>query len=103
MQFKYSLGVISLCSALFLVGCNDDNSSVSQTPTVQEQNRSYSRLLFRALPVESERMASKLENKTVETVGGWTFWKGTYNGYPMIISKTRMGMSNSAAADCFGN
>lgn len=49
MQFKYSLGVISLCSALFLVGCNDDNSSVSQTPTVQEQNRNYSRLLFRVL------------------------------------------------------
>lgn len=43
-------------------------------------------------------MASKLENKTVEKIGGWTFWKGTYNGYPMIISKTRMGMSNSAAA-----
>ena len=39
MQFKYSLGVISLCSALFLVGCNDDNSSASQTPTVQEQKQ----------------------------------------------------------------
>ncbi|MFW1707822.1 5'-methylthioadenosine nucleosidase, partial [Acinetobacter baumannii] len=25
-------------------------------------------------------------------------WKGTYNGYPMSITKTRLGMSNSAAA-----
>ncbi|MFI8037956.1 5'-methylthioadenosine/S-adenosylhomocysteine nucleosidase, partial [Acinetobacter baumannii] len=99
MQFKYSLGVISLCSALFLVGCNDDNSSVSQTPTVQEQKQKLQPIIIQgALPVESERMASKLENKTVEKIGGWTFWKGTYNGYPMIISKTRMGMSNSAAA-----
>ncbi|MBC6815289.1 phosphorylase family protein, partial [Acinetobacter baumannii] len=96
MQFKYSLGVISLCSALFLVGCNDDNSSVSQTPTVQEQKQKLQPIIIQgALPVESERMASKLENKTVEKIGGWTFWKGTYNGYPMIISKTRMGMSNS--------
>ncbi len=67
MQFKYSLGVISLCSALFLVGCNDDNSSVSQTPTVQEQKQKLQPIIIQgALPVESERMASKLENKTVE-------------------------------------
>jgi len=99
MQFKCAFGVISLCSALFLVGCNDDNSSVSQTPTVQEQKQKLQPIVIQgALPVESERMASKLENKTVEQIGGWTFWKGTYNGYPMIISKTRMGMSNSAAA-----
>jgi len=99
MQFKYSLGVISLCSALFLVGCNDDNSSVSQTPTVQEQKQKLQPIIIQgALPVESEKMASKLENKTIEEIGGWKFWKGTYNGYPMIISKTRMGMSNSAAA-----
>ncbi|AZB91156.1 5'-methylthioadenosine nucleosidase [Acinetobacter pittii] len=99
MQFKYSLGVISLCSALFFVGCNDDNSSASQTPTVQEQKQKLQPIIIQgALPVESEKMASKLENKTIEEIGGWKFWKGTYNGYPMIISKTRMGMSNSAAA-----
>lgn len=51
-----------------------------------------------ALPVESERMAAKLSHAKVETVAGWTFWKGSYQGYPVIISKTRMGMSNSAAA-----
>ena len=62
MQFKYSLGVISLCSALFLVGCNDDNSSASQTPTVQEQKQKLQPIIIQgALPVESEKMASKLE------------------------------------------
>lgn len=100
MQFKYCLGVISLCSALFLVGCNDDNSSDSQTPTVQEQKQKLQPIIIQgALPVESAHMAAKLQNVTVETIGkSWTFWKGTYNGYPVIISKTRMGMSNSAAA-----
>lgn len=99
MQFKYTFGVISLCSALFFVGCNDDHSTVSQTTPVEEQKQKLQPIIIQgALPVESKQMASKLQNVTVETVGGWTFWKGTYNGYPMVISKTRMGMSNSAAA-----
>lgn len=51
-----------------------------------------------ALPIETEYLVQKLKSPTQETIGGWTFWKGTYQGYPMIISKTRMGMSNSAAA-----
>lgn len=51
-----------------------------------------------ALPIETERLAAKLDHPTTETIGGWKFWKGTYAGYPVIISKTRMGMSNSAAA-----
>ena len=51
-----------------------------------------------ALPIETESLASKLDNTTTETIGGWKFWKGTYQSYPVIISKTRMGMSNSAAA-----
>lgn len=51
-----------------------------------------------ALPVESLQMAKKLDQVQEETIGGWTFWKGTYQDYPVVISKTRMGMSNSAAA-----
>lgn len=51
-----------------------------------------------ALPIESERMLSKLSHVKEEKFGGWSFWKGQYQGYPVIISKTRMGMSNSAAA-----
>lgn len=99
MQFKYTFGVISLCSVLLLVGCNNDHSSVSQISTVEAQKQELQPMIIQgALPIESQQMAAKLQNVTVETVGGWTFWKGTYNGYPMIISKTRMGMSNSAAA-----
>jgi adenosylhomocysteine nucleosidase len=29
---------------------------------------------------------------------GWTFWRGTLGGYPVIVSKTLKGMSNAAAA-----
>lgn len=51
-----------------------------------------------ALPVECEYLASQLTDVEQEIVGGWVFWKGHYLGLPIIISKTRMGMTNSAAA-----
>ena len=51
-----------------------------------------------ALPVECEHLASQLTSVEMETIGGWVFWKGQYQGFPVIISKTRMGMTNSAAA-----
>lgn len=88
---------ILITSSLFLVaGCNDSDDSSPTPPPVSVQLQPI--VIQGALPVESERMASKLQNTTTETVGGWKFWKGTYGGYPVIISKTRMGMSNSAAA-----
>jgi adenosylhomocysteine nucleosidase len=39
-----------------------------------------------------------LENVREEKVSGWTFWSGTLDGYPVVISKTLKGMSNAAAA-----
>ena len=35
---------------------------------------------------------------TEERVQGWIFWRGTLDGYPVIVSKTLKGMSNAAAA-----
>ncbi len=62
MQFKYTFGIISLCSAVFLMGCNDDNSTVSQTSTVEEQKQKLQPIIIQgALPVESQQMAAKLQ------------------------------------------
>ncbi len=97
MQFKYFIGIASVCTAVLLSACNGDNSS-SSSNQVQEKPTLQPIVIQGALPVESERMAAKLDNATVETIGGWKFWKGTYKGYPVVVSKTRMGMSNSAAA-----
>ncbi|QIO07430.1 5'-methylthioadenosine/S-adenosylhomocysteine nucleosidase [Acinetobacter shaoyimingii] len=77
-----------------LAGCNDDDKA-QQT----DSKKNLQPIVIQgALPIETESLAAKLSDTTVETVGGWKFWKGTYQGYPVIISKTRMGMSNSAAA-----
>ena len=51
-----------------------------------------------ALPLECEYLVGLLQNVRQETRGGWVFWRGDYDGVDLIVSKTRMGLSNAAAA-----
>jgi adenosylhomocysteine nucleosidase len=51
-----------------------------------------------AMDLEVMKLASVLENVSVENVQGWTFWRGTLDGYPVVVSKTMKGISNTAAA-----
>lgn len=51
-----------------------------------------------AMPVEAERFAQRLDNPREEQIGGWRFWHGTLDGYPVVVSETQKGMSNAAAA-----
>lgn len=51
-----------------------------------------------AMQIEVEALTRRLEHVTTDTVGQWTFWRGTIDGYPVIVSKTLKGMSNAAAA-----
>src|SRR5262249_49665512 len=44
------------------------------------------------------KLAAALERPTEQTVSGWTFWLGTVDGYPVVVSKTLKGMENAAAA-----
>lgn len=95
MILKKILLTVGLSTIALLTGCNDDNKETVVSPPIKKLQPI---VIQGALPIETERLAAKLSNTTVETYGGWKFWKGTYQGYPVIISKTRMGMSNSAAA-----
>jgi adenosylhomocysteine nucleosidase len=51
-----------------------------------------------AMRSETETLAASLNNVSVEKVGGWTFWRGTLEGYPVIVSRTLRGIANAAAA-----
>jgi adenosylhomocysteine nucleosidase len=51
-----------------------------------------------AMQLEIEKLASRLDNVTVDHVGAWSFWRGEIEGYPVIVSKTLKGVSNAAAA-----
>ncbi|HEX3646348.1 MAG TPA: 5'-methylthioadenosine/S-adenosylhomocysteine nucleosidase [Vicinamibacterales bacterium] len=51
-----------------------------------------------AMDVEIRKLAGSLEHGSEEHVGGWIFWRGTIDGYPVVVSKTLKGMENAAAA-----
>jgi len=51
-----------------------------------------------AMDVEIRKLAGTLANVSEEHVRGWTFWRGTLDGYPVIVSKTLKGLSNAAVA-----
>ena len=51
-----------------------------------------------AMDVEIRKLAGAIQHATEEHVSGWTFWRGTLDGYPVVISKTLKGMENAAAA-----
>lgn len=51
-----------------------------------------------ALDIETDHMVSQLKDVKVKKFGGWQFWEGTYQGYPIVVSRTLMGMTDAAAA-----
>lgn len=55
-------------------------------------------LIQGAMDVETEIMMAVLENKEDVTLGAWKYTKGTLDGYPVVISRTRIGMTNAAAS-----
>ncbi|MGL5359883.1 MAG: 5'-methylthioadenosine/S-adenosylhomocysteine nucleosidase, partial [Shewanella sp.] len=48
--------------------------------------------------VEVETLIAALGEVTVNTFGSWTFWEGELNGYPVVVSRTEIGLANAAAA-----
>ena len=51
-----------------------------------------------AMPVETDQLVKRLDGVAEETVGGWTFWRGTIDLYPVIVSRTMKGVASAAAA-----
>ncbi len=55
-------------------------------------------LIQGAMAAETDKLASRLDDAVIHRVGAWTFWRGTIDGYPVIVSRTLKGASNAAAA-----
>jgi adenosylhomocysteine nucleosidase len=51
-----------------------------------------------AMPSETDAFVARLGHVTIERAGGWTFWRGEVDGYPVIVSRTLKGMENASAA-----
>jgi len=80
--------MVSLCAAT-AVACA--SGGASPTPL-------HPLVLQGAMDAEVKKLVSALNNASETQVGGWTFWSGTLDGYPVVVSKTMKGMSNAAAA-----
>lgn len=55
-----------------------------------------------AMACETESMIAALTNSREERIGPWRFVSGDYQGVPVVISVTRIGMSNAAASTVLG-
>ena len=76
-------------------------SSVNQKviPAVQLVEAQQRPLLIQgAMDVETEILMNAIENPEDITLGVWKYTQGTLNGYPVVISRTRIGMVNAAAS-----
>lgn len=51
-----------------------------------------------AMDVEVRVLVAALAHPVEERAAGWTFWRGTLDGVPVVVSKTLKGMENAAAA-----
>jgi adenosylhomocysteine nucleosidase len=86
---------VALVIGILLIGCSAQGQKAR---AVDSTLASRPIIVQGAMDLEVKRFASRLDNVTVEKVGGWTFWRGTLDGYPVVVSKTMKGLSNSAAA-----
>lgn len=77
---------IALCPLAGLPACAP--APVSQRPIVIQG----------AMPVETDALVASLTAATEHHVHGWTFWTGTLDGAPIVVSRTQKGMANAAAA-----
>jgi len=50
------------------------------------------------MDVEVQTLVAALDGAREEQLAGWTFWSGKVDGYPVVIFKTRRGMSHASAA-----
>lgn len=83
---KKLIGVL-VVFAFFLIAC-------SSTKEVEEKPI----LLQGAMDVKVEMMVDALEEKEEISLGKYIYYKGTNGGYPVIVSKTNVGIANSAAS-----
>jgi adenosylhomocysteine nucleosidase len=79
--------LLVLCVIMIVTkGCNQQNAPIPPL------------LIQGAMEMETDRLILQLHDVQADTLGPWHFWQGTIDGFPVVISKTKMGAANAAAA-----
>ncbi len=55
-------------------------------------------LINGAMDIEVDTLIKELDAKLIKTVAGYEYFSCEYEGYPIILSKTKIGMVNAAAS-----
>ncbi|KOO16521.1 5'-methylthioadenosine nucleosidase [Vibrio xuii] len=55
-----------------------------------------------AMDIETSTLINALDDAKETTVGSWTFWQGEIDGYPVVVSRTEVGLANAAASTTIG-
>lgn len=87
-------GVLSIG---ILAGCGKSTADTSN-----KKNELQPIIIQGAMDVETEKFSAELDNMEEVTISGWDFYKGTINGYPVVVSRTEIGMTNAAVATTLG-
>lgn len=72
--------------------------SVSAGAQRRDEPAPHPLLVQGAMTIEVQQLVARLDGAHDEHVGGWTFWRGTVDGYPVVIERTQKGVANAAAA-----
>jgi len=59
-------------------------------------------MILGPMPIEAQYFTALLSNVTIEYAGNAVFYKGTLDGYPIVVAKTGKGLENTAAATAIG-
>jgi len=49
------------------------------------------------MTIEVHQLVAHLDHATEERIAGWVFWRGTVDGYPVVVEKTQKGVAAAAA------
>lgn len=55
-----------------------------------------------AMDMETDVLINALDNAKKVHHGSWTFWEGEIKGYPVVVSRTEIGLANAAASTTLG-
>lgn len=67
-------------------------------PTAKAKESPQPIVIQGAMDVETEYLIKQLQDVEKITYGGWTFWQGTIDDFPVVVAKTEVGMTNAAAS-----
>ena len=95
---KILLSVLATVLSIgILSGCEKNISDASI-----KENELKPIIIQGAMDVETENFATQLDNMEEIKISRWSFYKGTINNYPVIVSRTEVGMTNAAVATTLG-